>query len=185
MSYAMSPYRHSSLLPGPDSIRLLRLGPPEDETAPIKCQLFNYSLGESDKRPPQYEALSYVWGDPKKTLPIFIDEHRFSVTENLHAALWRLQERSIEWIWVDAICINQRDQQERGHQVRSMAKIYGKANRVLVWLGEAADNSDRAFEEIRARKKCLDSTDNEIIQQAVLALIQRPWFRRIWVRVDS
>ena len=30
-----------------------------------------------------------------------------------------------------------------------MAKIYGQANRVIVWLGEAADDSDRALEEIR------------------------------------
>ena len=181
----MSPYPYSSLLPGPNSIRLLRLRPPKDETAPIKCQLFDYSLDESDKRPPQYEALSYVWGDLEKTLPIFIDERRFNVTENLHAALRRLRDRSIEWVWVDAICINQQDRQERGHQIRSMAKIYGKANRVVVWLGEAADNSDRAFEEIRTRRKGLEFSDNEVIQQAVLALLQRPWFRRIWVRVDS
>ena len=178
----MSLYPYSSLLPGPNSIRLLRLRPPKDETAPMKYQLFNYSLDESDKKPPPYEALSYVWGDPEKTLPIFIDERRFNVTENLHAALRRLRDCSIEWVWVDAICINQRDRQERGHQIRSMAKIYGKANRVVVWLGEAANNSDRAFEEIRARRKGLDFSDNEIIQQAVLGLLQRPWFRRIWVR---
>lgn len=181
MSYAMSPYPYSSLLPGPDSIRLLRLRPPEGETAPIKCQLFNYSLDESDKGPPPYEALSYVWGNPEETLPIFIDEYRFNVTKNLHAALWCLRDHSIEWIWVDAICINQQDRQERGNQVRYMAKIYGKANRVVVWLGEAADNSNRAFKEIRERKKWLDSSDNEIIQQAVIALLQRPWFRRVWV----
>ncbi|KAH9216671.1 heterokaryon incompatibility protein-domain-containing protein, partial [Leptodontidium sp. 2 PMI_412] len=181
MSSVMSPYRYSSLLPGPDSIRLLRLGPPEDEAASIKCQLFNFTLDESDNRPPQYEALSYVWGDPEKTLHIFIDEHSFNVTENLHAALWHLRNRAIEWVWADAICINQQDQQERAHQVRYMAKIYGKANRVVVWLGGAADNSDRVFQEICERKEGLDSSENEIIQQAVLALLQRPWFRRIWV----
>jgi hypothetical protein len=161
---------------------LLRLRPPKDEAAPIKCQLSNYSLDESDKGLPRYEALSYIWGNPENTLPIFIDEHQFNVTENLYAALRRLRDRSIEWIWIDAICINQQDQQERGHQVRSMAKIYGRAHRVVVWLGEAADGSDRAFEEIRARKKWSNSSGNEMIQQAVLALLQRPWFRRIWVR---
>ena len=184
MPYAISQGRYSPLSPGPDSIRLLRLMPDKDETAPIRCQLFNYSLQESGKRTHLYEALSYVWGDPEKTLPIFIDEHRFSVTENLHAALWRLRERSIEWIWVDAICINQQDQQERGHQVQSMAKIYGKANRVLVWLGEAANDSDRALEEIRvaADDESTNSLENEIIQEAFLALLRRTWFQRIWVR---
>jgi len=177
----MSLYSYSSLLPGRDSIRLLRLLPTEDETTPIKCQLFNYRLDESDKRPPRYDALSYVWGDRQKTSSISIDEHCFDVTENLHTALRRLRDRSIEWIWVDAICINQQDVQERGHQVRGMAKIYGKANSVLVWLGEAADGSDRAFEEIRARKKRSDSSDYRTTRNAVIALLKRPWFYRIWV----
>jgi hypothetical protein len=178
----MSQYHYSPLPPGPDSIRLLRLRLDKEEIAPIQCQLFNYSLDESDRRPPLYEALSYIWGNPEKTLPILLDGHYFNVTQNLHAALRHLRDHSIEWIWVDAICINQRDRQERGHQVRYMAKIYGKANRVVVWLGEAASNSDLAFEEIRKQTKWLDTSDNKMIQQAVLKLLERSWFRCIWVR---
>jgi hypothetical protein len=181
----MPPYPYSPLLPGPDSIRLLRLRPPESETATIRCQLFNYSLDGSDKTTPRYEALSYVWGDPKNALPIVIDEYKFNVTVNLHAALWHLRNRAIEWIWIDAISINQRDRQERGHQVRNMAKIYGKAHRVVVWLGQMEDNSDRAFEEIHARKKWSDTSDDQILKQTVVALLQRPWFRRIWVRIQA
>ncbi|CZR69913.1 uncharacterized protein PAC_19813 [Phialocephala subalpina] len=180
----MSPYRYSSLLPGPDSIRLLHLVPHEDKTAPIQCQLVNYSLQESGGGTHQYEALSYVWGDPKETLPISIDKHDLPVTENLHAALSRLRHRFIvRIIWVDAICINQADRQEKEHQIKSMAKIYGQANRVIVWLGEAADDSDRALEYIRiaASKKPTNSSNNETTQQAILALLQRAWFRRIWV----
>jgi hypothetical protein len=183
MSCQIPLYPYSSLLPGADSIRLLRLRPPDGETATIRCQLFNYSLDSLDKPPPRYEALSYVWGDPKSTLPVFIDGYRFDVTLNLHAALLYLRNRATEWVWVDAICINQRDRQERGHQVRYMAKIYGKAHCVVVWLGQVEDNSDRAFEEIRARNKWSDSSDDRMIKQAVLALLQRPWFRRIWVRL--
>ncbi|KAH7371032.1 heterokaryon incompatibility protein-domain-containing protein [Pyrenochaeta sp. MPI-SDFR-AT-0127] len=181
MSCNIPPYPYSPLLPGPDSIRLLYLRPPEDENAPIRCQLFDYSLDGSDKAPPRYEALSYVWGDPKNTRSLFIDEHEFKVTVNLHAALWRLRNRGIDWVWVDAICINQQDQQERGHQVRSMAKIYGIAYRVVVWLGQTEHDSDRAFEEIRARKKWSDASDDPTIKHAVLALLERPWFRRIWI----
>ena len=182
MSCDVPPYPYSPLLPGPDSIRLLRLQPPEGETATIKCQLFNYSLDGPDNTLPRYEALSYVWGDPENPLLIFIDEHRFNVTVNLHAALCRLRDCAIEWVWVDAICINQQDRKERGHQVRHMAKVYGKAHRVVAWLGPVKDDSDRAFEEIHARKRWSDSSDDQTIKQAVLALLQRPWFRRIWVR---
>jgi hypothetical protein len=181
------PYSYSSLPPGHDSTRLLRLMPNKDETAVIKCQLFDYTL-ESGKQTHLYEALSYVWGDTNKTVPIFIDEHSFNVTENLHKALLRLRNHSIERIiWVDAVCINQADNQEKEHQIQRMAKIYGQANRVIVWLGEIAESIDRGLEEIliAAGKMSTNSSDNETVQQAILALLQRPWFRRIWVREQT
>ena len=193
----MSPYCYSSLLPGPDSIRLLRLMPHEDKTAPIQCQLVNYSLQESSGGTHLYEALSYVWGDPKETLPISIisiGEHDLPVTHdlpvrvNLHAALSRLRDRCFERIiWVDALCINQADKKEKEYQIQSMTKIYGQANRVIVWLGEAADDSDQALEDIRvaAEGEFTNSSNNEKSQKAILKLLERPWFRRIWVRVNT
>jgi hypothetical protein len=110
------------------------------------------------------------------------------VTTNLHAALSRLRDHSFERIiWVDAVCINQADLQERGHQVQSMAKIYRTANCVIIWLGETAKDSDRALEEIRvaAGEESTNSLNSKASQQAILALLQRPWFRRIWVREQS
>jgi Heterokaryon incompatibility protein (HET) len=65
-----------------------------------------------------------------------------------------------------------------------MAKIYAKANRIVVWLGERAPGSDQAMEEIRHAAEwglTRPSTDKSIMQ-SVLALLQRPWFQRIWVR---
>lgn len=179
-----TPYRYSSLPPGGDSIRLLRLMPDKDETAPIQCQLFNYSLQESSKGTHPYEALSYVWGTPDKTLPIFINNHRFKVTVNLHGALSRLRGRSIErTIWVDAVCINQADEKEKEHQIQSMVKIYGQATRVIVWLGGTEHDSDLAVEEIRAvGKEPSNFWNNERKQEAIRTLLERPWFRRIWVR---
>jgi hypothetical protein len=98
------PSLHSPLPPGHDGIRLLRLLPNKTETAEIKCLLFVYAL-ESGKHNHLYEALSYVWDDPKKTVPIVIGEHRFNITENLYAALPHLRNHTLERIiWVDAIC---------------------------------------------------------------------------------
>lgn len=64
-----------------------------------------------------------------------------------------------------------------------MAKIYCKANRVIVWLGEAAADSDQALKEIRvaADEESIRSSRNEGNQQAIFALLQRKWFQRIWV----
>jgi hypothetical protein len=182
----ITPYRYHALLP--DSIRLLRLLPYEDENASIQCQLFNYSLQESGKRTHPYDALSYVWGGSYTPRSISIGKHDLLVTENLHEALSCLRHRSIERvIWVDAVCINQENEQEKEQQIQFMAKIYGQANRVVVWLGEAADNSDQVLEEIRVAggNKATNSSNNKTIQPAVLALLQRPWFRRIWVREQT
>ena len=183
----MSRYHYSPLSLGPDSIRLLRLMPLENESterAEIQCQLFEYSLQDPGKGTHLYEALSYTWGSSDKPRSISVDKQNLAVTENLHAALLRLRDRSLERIiWVDAICINQENLDERGQQVQLMVKIYSRATRVLVWLGEREDDSDTALERIRiaAENESMNFLDNKTIQQAVLKLLQRPWFRRIWV----
>jgi hypothetical protein len=184
MSCVISPcYR--PLLPG--NIRLLRLLPNEDKNAPVQCQLFDYPLQESGKRMHLYEALSYAWGDLDNPCSIYIGEHDLPVTKNLHAPLSQLRNFSLERIiWVDAICIDQKNTKEKEQQIQVMAKIYSQANRVLVWLGEAADNSDQALEEIRAAGgKAANSLNSKVIQSAVLALLQRDWFQRIWVREQT
>jgi hypothetical protein len=183
----MSQYHYSSLSLEPDNIRLLRLMPHENESTErteIQCELFEYPLQDPGKGTHLYEALSYAWGGSDKPRSISINNQNLAVTDNLHAALLRLRDSSLERIlWVDAICINQENLKEQGQQVQLMAKIYSKATRVLVWLGETADNSDIALERIRiaAENESLYSLNDETIQQAILALLQRPWFRRIWV----
>jgi hypothetical protein len=183
----MFPYHHSRLSLGPDSIRLLRLKPCKTQsTAKIHCELFDYNLQDLSQRTHLYEALSYTWGNPRVTRPIYIGEleHESPVTTNLYAALLHLRNSSLERIiWVDAICIDQKNDEEKAQQIQLMAQIYSQASRVLVWLGEAADNSNQALEEIRvAGHKAIYSLNNKTIQLAVLKLLERDWFQRIWVR---
>jgi hypothetical protein len=179
----MSPYCYSPLSSRHNRIRLLRLLPHQDRNADIQCELFEYILDDSYSH--LYETLSYVWGDANDKLPIFIHGNRFHVTVNLHAALSQLRNHSLERIlWIDAICINQNDQLEKELQILSMATIYSQAYRVLVWLGAAADDSDLVFKEIRSfeGRISMSASDKEQFESAGLALLQRPWFRRIWVR---
>ncbi|KAH7123341.1 heterokaryon incompatibility protein-domain-containing protein [Dactylonectria estremocensis] len=104
-----------------------------------------------------YEAVSYVWGDPRKRRDITINGATLSVTENLHGALTAFRHRprsgsgdgsdptagtdpgpasrQVRRLWVDAVCINQDDLPERVSQVEQMARIYAGARRVLAWLG--------------------------------------------------
>ena len=181
----MSSYLYPPLPSEGDNIRLLCLLPNEDKAAPLQCHLRNYSLQKLGPRTHLYEALSYVWGNPRETLPICVGKDQFPVTVNLHAALSRLRDHSFERIiWVDAVCINQKSLEEQGQQVQLMAKIYSNAHRVIVWLGKEAVDTKGALEDIRlvANKELTERSKKEMNQQAILNLLQRPWFQRIWVR---
>ncbi|TGO37377.1 hypothetical protein BHYA_0099g00360 [Botrytis hyacinthi] len=185
----MPPFSYASLPPLDSStIRLLSLMPSKNKTAALQGQLHNYSRQESEMETHLYEALSYVWGgfdDPPHC--IYINGDSLSITSNLHAALLRLRNHNLERvIWVDALCINQQDDQEKGLQIQSMPRIYGQTAQVIVYSGEAADDSDMALESIRVaaddeNEKPGNSLASKRNQESILSLLKRPWFQRIWV----
>ena len=75
-----------------------------------------------------YEALSYAWGTAISPLKVRVDGTNMSITENLDQGLRRLRfDDRPRVLWIDAICINQRDAEERSHQVQHMATIYRSA----------------------------------------------------------
>ncbi|KAH8725333.1 heterokaryon incompatibility protein-domain-containing protein, partial [Phaeosphaeriaceae sp. PMI808] len=112
-------------------IRLLILRPGSFDD-PIHCQLKQVSLSAEHA----YDALSYVWGNASDTSPISLNGTPHHITKNLEIALRYLRHReSPKVLWVDAICINQSDINERNHQVQQMADIYSQAQRVIGWLG--------------------------------------------------
>ncbi|KAK0716794.1 heterokaryon incompatibility protein-domain-containing protein, partial [Lasiosphaeria miniovina] len=166
------------------SVRLLRLLPHSDKNSHIQCRLTTFPMLDSASTHP-YESLSYVWGSDDNKQPIYVDGDELYITANLHVALSHLRHCFLERIlWVDAICINQDDKDEKGRQVQLMAKIYSKASRVIVWLGEEADGSDQALEDIRAAadEEPANSPADETNRNNILTLLERRWFERIWVR---
>ncbi|KAI0188672.1 heterokaryon incompatibility protein-domain-containing protein [Xylaria flabelliformis] len=124
-------YQYSSHL-GASNIRVLSIQPGLEES-PIECQLEERDL-ESDVIE---EALSYVWGEPTLDKAIKVDGKSFRVTANLSNILRSLRCQDVpRKIWIDAVCINQYDLDEKGHQVRLMRRIYSKAQRTTIWLGD-------------------------------------------------
>ncbi|KAG6354999.1 hypothetical protein INS49_004080 [Diaporthe citri] len=87
-----------------------------------------------------FVALSYVWGDQTHKKTISLNGSRFEVGSNLHEALLSLRNslevksRALK-VWIDAICINQDDLQERATEVQKMELIYSEALVVRAWLG--------------------------------------------------
>jgi len=135
-----------------------------------------------------------VWGDPTVNRGcISVNGRCMSVTANLHSALRHLRHGRIErHLWIDAICINQDDDGEKKGQIRLMAEIYSKASRIIVWLGNEDDGVDWTLEALRLLVDDENglAADGEIAARmhridwkaAVLALLRRPWFTRIWMR---
>lgn len=133
----------------PRTIRILRLLPEKAHIDPIKCELLQLPLPENTGDLQPYEALSYVWGSGGASQSILVSGTTLRIGQNLYQALLRLRHRLIEKVlWIDAICINQADNQEKEHQIPLMLQIYQAASRVIVWLGEEADHSTQALNAI-------------------------------------
>ncbi|KAI0888431.1 HET-domain-containing protein [Annulohypoxylon maeteangense] len=160
---------------------------------PLRVTLDTLSLGSK----PIYNALSYVWGDassantPGNT--INIDGHDFPVTTNLLSALRHLRSvlGAVDQItlWVDAVCINQADLDERAQQVSMMRDIYASAEQVIIWLGEEDNESDAAFDSIPVLAAQSHTNQDEgildtarLYSRFLIGLAeQRPWLSRVWI----
>jgi hypothetical protein len=96
-----------------------------------------------------FVALSYAWGDPAKQKEIVVDGKRLQVQANLEAALRVLQFKNpIKTgyrIWIDALCINEGDREEKSQEVGRMRLIYELAADVVIWLGPEAEDSNSAM----------------------------------------
>jgi hypothetical protein len=155
----------------PGSIRLVKIEPGEGDDE-LKCTLRTYSYGTI----PPYQALSYVWGDVADRARIYVNTKPFFVTRNLAAALRCLRPATLndsydQWpIWIDAVCIDQENIDERTKQVRRMRSIYRDAERVVIWLGGFNEPSDKDAENtldmLGVRKG-----DHEGMPAAVLAIM--------------
>lgn len=133
-------YTYKTLQPG--EIRLLRLLPSTTRWSKIRCTLEPAALRSN----PDYKALSYTWGQEPPRHTILCEGRPFAVRENLYRALRRLRRATEPLVlWIDAICINQGDLDEKKSQIPMMSDIYYQAERVVIWLGESADGSDKAM----------------------------------------
>jgi hypothetical protein len=168
------------------------------------------------ERTPKYEALSYVWGIERSPVPVMVKSQSLkrsflNVTQNLATALVYLRHRTEPRVlWIDALCINQEDMEERSSQVARMAEIYRLAHRVVVWLGPESEGDgsakalstlrfissqievDWARGEMRATDQANPSWANTHVPLPldpnvlgpIFMLLNRPWFERVWVQQE-
>jgi len=166
--------------------RLVRILPQRKLT--IKCQIVHTSLQD----PPRYVAISYAWGDAGDTRKILLEGTSIPVPVSLYGALEALRRRAeTALVWVDALCINQQNKDERSQQVQLMTSIYSKAESVAIWLGPEADNSLLAIDLLKVvadRANTSESITDLIASPArkhefaaVVSLFERDYWGRLWV----
>ena len=203
------PYQFKALDAEAESIRLMYLLP-DEPSADIRIDLVHTLLKEEDV--PKYEALSYAWGETDTPEVIYVGhkgDNTIAVTRSLYQALPYLRYRdNPRVLWIDAICVDQQNLEERGHQVERMGDVYSLADRVIVWLGLDDTTSLHAIQLLRtiASKVEVDwitikmkpvsqddadwgdmTKDSSYSQQdafAVHSLVMRPWFERLWVQQE-
>jgi hypothetical protein len=193
---ASRPHEYQPLKDNSSSFRLLEILPGTEPE--ITCLLHNASLENG----PDYDALSYTWNDPRPTVEqiesdalvskifyVSCNGQRLQVGRNLDNALQQLREFRLrdnkvalqKYIWIDAICINQSDTQEKTQQVSQMGKIYQGAKIVVAWLGDSDQYTERAIHVVdNLPRSPINSFDDNHLK-ALVGLLRRAWFTRVWV----
>ncbi|MCJ1381099.1 hypothetical protein MMC17_004208 [Xylographa soralifera] len=183
-------------------IRLIRVLP-RLKRGHIQCQLEHFQF---DHAPP-YIALSYTWNDPIPNSEaghsgaklIHANKTSLRIGNNLVSALQHLRRNQpLDYVWADAICINQSNLLERGQQVLRMARIYGAAQKTIVWLGPEDRDSNLAIDLMRFLAEKVIEAQSEVDRvslfrkyltdkahakawKALDCLLKRTWWTRMWI----
>ncbi|XP_014557713.1 hypothetical protein COCVIDRAFT_74268, partial [Bipolaris victoriae FI3] len=166
----------------------------------IECILYQAYLDGTDTVP--YDALSYTWGGTNKASTVTVSGKTLGVTKNLHSALQHFRSEDVDRVlWVDAICIDQGNEKERGHQVQQMCKIYSHAEEVIIWLGQPTAETNVLMDSLRELEgyslahahrhwdlakwtefwRLVPQSSSFEVLEGLYLLLKRPWFRRVWI----
>ncbi|OAL46410.1 HET-domain-containing protein [Pyrenochaeta sp. DS3sAY3a] len=190
-----------------DEIRLIRLDRGSEPI--ISCKVVHVPLSQD----PVFWALSYTWGSLNNKEKILVNDTPFPITLNLFEALLEIRKqirslqdkKTIPLLWIDAICLDQGDDREKSIEVPRMSLIYGKCERVLVWIGLVVEEEEKAIKKVVTKLQVFNTMAEKskknvetIIraysnsnsgpmaaeQSRLLASLRNiaasPWFKRIW-----
>ncbi|OAL26513.1 hypothetical protein AYO20_10082 [Fonsecaea nubica] len=168
-------------------IRLLRFSDDKGfDSETLRFDLFHVKLSQR----PNYVALSYSWGQDAahERVSIVVNDQRYGVSPNLADALRKLKQNEISTVWVDAICINQRDTIEKSREIVRMFAIYRMARLVVIWLGADTGPEEEMRELLRAtadvekpvNKQHHNGNPASNLEALERLLLQRYW-HRVWI----
>lgn len=145
-----------------------------------------------------YDAISYAWGPSLPVYEVSVDGKRLWLQENIWRFLKQgsstsLGDKLIRPLWIDSICINQKDVPEKNAQVKQMAFIYSQAKQAIIWLGEASRTSrwaEYAFERydrmrdflFDAHSRCSDPEDSDTaVKTDLRQIVTSSYWTRLWI----
>jgi ankyrin repeat protein len=209
----MPSYKYQPIPLGQGVFRLLRIFKGLS-TDGIRCELFQATQAEGVT----YEALSYTWGSDVVLEDITLEgrgegsamkETKIRIRTNLHTALRYLRSETRDRVlWIDALCIDQGNDEEKADQIQQMRLVYENAEQVLIWLGQSNERIDIIMDSMAwvhqeatanyvdwrdpARRLGIagpifrqleDTSSTSYLQQpdSFRELLRRSWFQRVWV----
>lgn len=127
--------------------------------------------------------MSYTWGDRNYTGTIHIVnlDLEITITQNGIEALQDLLDTSkIRVVWMDAVCINQKDEIEKAAQISMMGHLYFFAESCVACVGRKDTVSSNVFQMVNSDEKY---RSEPLVTKKLLvnSFMKRPWFKRLWV----
>lgn len=143
-------FRHEPLSWPAQQVRLLRISEGDDDDN-LTVDLITSDLQEA----PEYFAVSYTWGDVTEHQKLNINDKVVSVRQNCYDALWQIHMKypTRPYVWIDSLCINQDDLEEKACQIQLMERIFTQAKSVLACIGPHADDSELVVDAVRKAKE--------------------------------
>ena len=182
----LTPYDTAPL--GPSEIRLLSVSL---ESPDLRLQTERQHIDSEA----HFDAISYVWGSASASARVICNDAKLEVTPTALEMLKYLpfhRPHPSRLIWIDAICINQRDAQEKAEQIPLMSRIYSRAKSVVIWLPSwtpelkdfmdgflgVFDSLRSAFEDKGSRVAWPSAEDP--FWAGLVHLLSSEWFNRLW-----
>ena len=180
-------------------IRLLKLLPSLQQDNLKQCYLYHANLIDL----PTYDALSYLWGEGG-TGTIQLDGKRVTIRSNLADFLesWQYQsEDAAHDLWIDSLCIDQSNIEEREHQVMHMRRIFQQSRELIIWMGQLTPSINLGLELLQkvatwtqnAQTKNSSPRSQELLAimqtsendsprtwDAIHSVVRNPWWTRAW-----
>ena len=153
-----SVYNYRLLQPTVQEIRVLHINQHRNvsDRTPMRCKLKHISLQDVPVEP--FLAVSYCWGSSKKRVPLFVDGQNVTIPQTAAIAIQKLSKGSSYPLWIDAVCIDQNNLQEKSQQVNMMKEVYSMAISVSIWLGSAERSTADAIASIeKIHQQCLEA----------------------------